>query len=113
MKLVLWLFGLLGLIAFEKAGGMSVFYWNQSKNRKIYSFLVFNSGLDLCTLPSASGGPENYCRAAHEKFFFNKETQECEMFTYGGCGGNDNRFNTKAECEERCKINWSWNYMKL
>lgn len=71
----------------------------------VYFILVSNLGFDLCTLPSAVGGPENYCRAAHQKYFFNSKTQECEKFIYGGCGGNDNRFNTIAECEERCKIN--------
>ncbi|KAL5112326.1 Histone acetyltransferase KAT5 [Taenia crassiceps] len=27
---------------------------------------------------------------------------ECVQFTYGGCGGNANNFETKEACEERC-----------
>ncbi|GFR11833.1 tissue factor pathway inhibitor [Trichonephila clavata] len=42
------------------------------------------------------------CRAAFRKYFFNKETGKCELFYYGGCQGNDNRFNTQAECEAMC-----------
>ena len=43
---------------------------------------------DVCELPKVSGP----CFGAFRKYFFNTETEECELFTYGGCGGNDNRF---------------------
>ncbi|PRD20074.1 UNVERIFIED_CONTAM: Carboxypeptidase inhibitor SmCI [Trichonephila clavipes] len=42
------------------------------------------------------------CRAAFRKYFFNKESGKCELFHYGGCQGNDNRFNTQEECEAVC-----------
>ena len=29
-------------------------------------------------------------------------TDQCEEFTYSGCGGNDNQFPTKQECEQAC-----------
>ena len=29
-------------------------------------------------------------------------TRRCETFSYGGCGGNNNRFFTQEECEEAC-----------
>lgn len=53
-------------------------------------------------MPSAAGGPDSYCHALHRKYFFNSETKKCEQFTYGGCGGNDNRFDTQEECEKHC-----------
>jgi hypothetical protein len=28
---------------------------------------------------------------------------ECKLATYGGCGGNDNRFSTLEECLSRCQ----------
>lgn len=36
-------------------------------------------------------------------YFHNSATGKCEEFNYGGCGGNENRFNSKAKCEEFCK----------
>ncbi|RXG67261.1 hypothetical protein Avbf_17468, partial [Armadillidium vulgare] len=36
------------------------------------------------------------------KFFFNKETKKCEMFSYGGCGKIKN-YETKKECEHECE----------
>nr|AUF41093.1 protease inhibitor-like protein [Anastrepha fraterculus] len=42
------------------------------------------------------------CRKADPKFFYNSEKKACEDFLYGGCKGNDNRFDTKEECEKTC-----------
>ncbi|XP_021340999.1 papilin-like isoform X4 [Mizuhopecten yessoensis] len=53
---------------------------------------------DVCVLPSVTGR----CRAAHRRYFFNSATGSCELFTYGGCNGNANRFTTREECVARC-----------
>lgn len=53
----------------------------------------------ICDLPKVVGP----CRGAFRKFYFNKDSGECEEFLYGGCGGNENNFETKNECEEKCK----------
>lgn len=42
------------------------------------------------------------CMALFYKYFHNTKTGECEQFVYGGCGGNENRFNTKEDCEAYC-----------
>uniref|UniRef100_A0A8C9KBV7 Tissue factor pathway inhibitor n=1 Tax=Panthera tigris altaica TaxID=74533 RepID=A0A8C9KBV7_PANTA len=52
----------------------------------------------FCAL-KADNGP---CRAILTKFFFNIHTQQCEEFIYGGCEGNQNRFESLEECEEKC-----------
>lgn len=36
------------------------------------------------------------------RFFYNATSGQCEMFTYGGCGGNDNNFRTVADCRATC-----------
>lgn len=59
------------------------------------------SCLDICQLP-ANPGP---CRAAIPSFFFNSMSGRCEMFTYGGCDGNQNIFETEEACQNLCNPN--------
>ncbi|ULT92782.1 hypothetical protein L3Y34_010106 [Caenorhabditis briggsae] len=42
------------------------------------------------------------CNGVFERFAFDSETQDCRVFTYGGCGGNGNNFATMNECRSRC-----------
>ena len=52
----------------------------------------------ICTLPPVTGP----CRAYIPMYYFNSKTGQGDMFVYGGCDGNDNRFSTKQECEQVC-----------
>ena len=69
------------------------------------------STIDACTL---SPDPGN-CLAAIQMYYFNQETQQCEDFTWGGCGGVV-PFESLAECEaalcaqsgDNCCINPDW-----
>ncbi len=56
------------------------------------------AGGNICELPLETGP----CRALFMAFGFNTDSGECEQFVYGGCGGNANRFETKAACEQAC-----------
>lgn len=49
----------------------------------------------------ADSGP---CFAHFEKYFFNKKSRKCEKFVYGGCLGNENRFDTEEECQKSCLL---------
>jgi hypothetical protein len=42
------------------------------------------------------------CDGAIERFAFDPETLDCTPFTYGGCEGNENRFESLAACEASC-----------
>lgn len=44
------------------------------------------------------GGP---CRAYIEKYFFNKQTGECDKFIWGGCSGVV-PYDTIEECQRAC-----------
>jgi len=58
-----------------------------------------SSKTDVCQLPQKTGP----CKASLTRYFFNDDSQECERFTYGGCGGNANNFNSMQDCKERCE----------
>lgn len=53
---------------------------------------------DICTLPAEVGPCDGVC----PRFFHNTETDACEPFTFGCCGGNANNFLTLEECEATC-----------
>ncbi|XP_025032998.1 BPTI/Kunitz domain-containing protein-like [Python bivittatus] len=55
--------------------------------------------LDVCQL-LVDPGP---CSAHHPRFYYNPQNKTCEKFTYGGCGGNGNRFETQMECIWKCR----------
>ncbi|XP_046327753.1 spondin-1-like isoform X1 [Haliotis rufescens] len=47
----------------------------------------------------ADTGP---CRGMFIRWFYNASMQKCQAFTYGGCRGNENKFDTQEECVELC-----------
>jgi hypothetical protein len=55
---------------------------------------------DVCSL-GADPGP---CEAAIPRWFHDPRTNRCELFTWGGCGGNANQFASLAECEQACPL---------
>ncbi|XP_075554149.1 tissue factor pathway inhibitor-like isoform X1 [Dermacentor variabilis] len=42
------------------------------------------------------------CRASLDYWYFNSSTSTCSLFSYGGCGGNENRFYNCTECMKKC-----------
>lgn len=58
---------------------------------------IFN---ELCALKDEQGP----CKAIKDRFFFNVDNGRCELFEYGGCGGNANNFKTLEDCEETCVV---------
>jgi hypothetical protein len=53
---------------------------------------------DPCSLPPDSGP----CDAAFQRFYFDAEHGVCGPFTYGGCEGNSNNFETLDACDAEC-----------
>ncbi|XP_067327125.1 tissue factor pathway inhibitor isoform X3 [Anolis sagrei] len=43
------------------------------------------------------------CRGLITRYFYNKESQKCEKFMYGGCLGNQNNFWSVEECQDTCQ----------
>jgi len=55
------------------------------------------SGED-CTSPKDVG----VCRGIFPRWHYDVVTDTCKPFSWGGCGGNNNKYKTKKECEDTC-----------
>ncbi|XP_061486730.1 WAP four-disulfide core domain protein 3-like [Rhineura floridana] len=53
---------------------------------------------EVCKLPKDPG----MCLGYSQQYYYNWATRKCEIFVYGLCGGNGNRFHTKLECMMVC-----------
>uniref|UniRef100_H9GUT9 BPTI/Kunitz inhibitor domain-containing protein n=1 Tax=Anolis carolinensis TaxID=28377 RepID=H9GUT9_ANOCA len=55
----------------------------------------------ICSLPKSIG----WCSSSVRRFYYDTEIRikRCEIFYYGGCGGNANNFLTKNECISKCR----------
>ncbi|HEY6728156.1 MAG TPA: BPTI/Kunitz-type proteinase inhibitor domain-containing protein [Polyangiaceae bacterium] len=52
-----------------------------------------------CMMPFEAGE----CLAFVPVFYYDAQAARCLEQTYGGCGGNDNRFETLEACQQRCQ----------
>lgn len=58
-----------------------------------------------CTEPPDTGS----CRDSITKWYYNPLHQECFRFNYGGCQGNENRFDLKDSCLNYCRgVTGTW-----
>merc|ERR1712221_40863 len=48
------------------------------------------------------------CKALYHNFYYDPDTNSCLSFIYGGCGGNENNFESKKVCEKTCKRIWKY-----
>uniref|UniRef100_A0A3Q3LB90 Collagen alpha-1(XXVIII) chain n=1 Tax=Mastacembelus armatus TaxID=205130 RepID=A0A3Q3LB90_9TELE len=44
------------------------------------------------------------CRDYIIQWYYDKQANACAQFWYGGCGGNNNRYETEEECKKTCFI---------
>lgn len=66
----------------------------------LFQLLTFSTYLFTvrCTQPPDTGT----CRDSQTKWYYRPRIQECFRFNYGGCSGNDNRFDTQESCMRVC-----------
>ncbi|XP_028927146.1 kunitz-type U19-barytoxin-Tl1a-like [Ornithorhynchus anatinus] len=72
---------------------------NRFNNRKKCLAVCGIPGIPpICQLPRKKGP----CNQELPRFYFNTATRTCELFSYGGCEGFLNRFQTEEECLKTC-----------
>ena len=50
-------------------------------------------------MPSSTGS----CQGEFQNYFYDSTTSACKPFTYYGCHGNENNFQTLYDCQIRCE----------
>jgi len=55
---------------------------------------------DRCYLEMDQGN----CSEQVQRWYFDNRTGLCQPFTYSGCGGNGNNFNTTMYCYHACNV---------
>ncbi|XP_070604826.1 kunitz-type protease inhibitor 4 [Erythrolamprus reginae] len=65
----------------------------------LWANLCMTSGdLGICILPPDRG----LCYTMRKRWYFDYERKECLPFSWSGCGGNENNFKDRLECQEAC-----------
>ncbi|XP_055613416.1 papilin-like isoform X1 [Uranotaenia lowii] len=57
-------------------------------------------GNEKCHLPKITGP----CTGYYPMWYYDSDRNQCSQFTYGGCLGNANRFETIDECKASCVV---------
>uniref|UniRef100_A0A8C5WUQ5 BPTI/Kunitz inhibitor domain-containing protein n=1 Tax=Laticauda laticaudata TaxID=8630 RepID=A0A8C5WUQ5_LATLA len=52
----------------------------------------------ICILPPDGG----LCYNLQERWYFDYEKKTCLPFSWSGCGGNENNFKSRPECQKAC-----------
>ena len=66
--------------------------------KQIYYLLPYIIIAEICAMSEDSGN----CLAFQRKWRYNSLAGECVEFSYGGCGGNKNNFDSKEACDRFC-----------
>ncbi|CAJ0580504.1 unnamed protein product, partial [Mesorhabditis spiculigera] len=69
----------------------------------IFGFALFATCAADCGAGRDPGNAACASPQGGQRFYFDAQRRVCQPFTYRGCGGNDNRFETRAACLQSCQ----------
>jgi len=78
---------------------LRVFYYKQKRYIVFYNCQFVVCNVDVCSQPAKQAGG---CTDYVVRYSYSRSLGLCQAFYYGGCEGNDNRFESTDECEEKC-----------
>jgi hypothetical protein len=52
----------------------------------------------ICSMPKEIGP----CKSIKKRYYYDNQEKMCKQFSYGGCGGNSNKFFSRELCEHSC-----------
>ena len=81
----------------------------QSYSVVLFHIAALSTVSDVCTLPKDDGPCVDY----FQRWYYDKSDGYCKEFVYGGCEGNNNRFESEETCRSACNANLpigEWNY---
>jgi len=81
-------------------GNSNRYLTEQACLEKCSGVRVQNTDSSTCDLPAEVG----VCRGNFPRFYFDRTTGQCHEFVYGGCGGNENNFESIEECQQSCGV---------
>ena len=65
---------------------------------EVLNLISLHFSIDFCLLLPVSGP----CTNNTLRWYYNYVVGRCEQFTYGGCDGNQNNFETLHNCLQQC-----------
>ena len=63
-----------------------------------------NSMVDEICSEAKDAGSCDGTAAEEERFYYDIITEDCQPFTFSGCGGNNNNFLSLTECRTFCGL---------
>lgn len=69
--------------------------------------------LSLITEQCSVSADPGICFAYFPMWAYDVTAGKCKEFIYGGCDGNENRFETELACQEACYVEGTLNLIKV
>ncbi|KAL5009229.1 hypothetical protein ScPMuIL_014810 [Solemya velum] len=68
------------------------------------NFRSFDSCMKNCDTICSLSPETGPCRASIPRWYYDVTAKTCQLFTYGGCQGNQNSFRTFDLCMKKCSV---------